>query len=268
MHGGRSTGPRTKEGLARLRSARTIHGMFGATMRTRDRHLLTLFRRGAALIAAMGLKALLPPELIDRLNSMPPELRPPPQPSGEPGKLEDRAAMLAEAAALAPWKLAIATARLARRDAAAANRLAQKPPAGLPSGTGPEGPHAPEAHPAADAASCESPARPHAPVPRAPPLIGASTLAAPAGRPPPAPPERRAPGPHTRHPRQREKPQPRTARVHGLNGQPPHTIVAAIHGDVDGGQGAARHAPLATQPSLRTLAAQWTTGQPRRSTSR
>jgi len=34
MHGGRSTGPRTAEGLARLRAARTIHG--GRSAKARD----------------------------------------------------------------------------------------------------------------------------------------------------------------------------------------------------------------------------------------
>jgi hypothetical protein len=33
MHGGKSTGPRTAEGLARLRAARTIHGEYGADAR-------------------------------------------------------------------------------------------------------------------------------------------------------------------------------------------------------------------------------------------
>ena len=32
MHGGTSTGPRTAEGLERIRAARTIHGGYGAEM--------------------------------------------------------------------------------------------------------------------------------------------------------------------------------------------------------------------------------------------
>ena len=32
MHGGTSTGPRTAAGLARLRKARTMHGLYGAEM--------------------------------------------------------------------------------------------------------------------------------------------------------------------------------------------------------------------------------------------
>jgi len=32
MHGGASTGPRTAAGLARIRKARTVHGLYGAEM--------------------------------------------------------------------------------------------------------------------------------------------------------------------------------------------------------------------------------------------
>jgi hypothetical protein len=32
MHGGTSTGPRTREGLQRIVQARTIHGAYGAEM--------------------------------------------------------------------------------------------------------------------------------------------------------------------------------------------------------------------------------------------
>ncbi len=33
MHGGKSTGPRTAEGLERIRQARTVHGAYGAEAR-------------------------------------------------------------------------------------------------------------------------------------------------------------------------------------------------------------------------------------------
>lgn len=33
MHGGGSTGPRTADGIARIRKARTKHGAYGAEMR-------------------------------------------------------------------------------------------------------------------------------------------------------------------------------------------------------------------------------------------
>lgn len=32
MHGGASTGPRTAEGLARIKKARTVHGRYSAEM--------------------------------------------------------------------------------------------------------------------------------------------------------------------------------------------------------------------------------------------
>jgi len=32
MHGGASTGPRTAAGLARIRKARTVHGLYSAEM--------------------------------------------------------------------------------------------------------------------------------------------------------------------------------------------------------------------------------------------
>ena len=47
MHGGRSTGPRTAEGLQRIRTARTIHGAYGAEgrrFRKMVRHLLQAAR--------------------------------------------------------------------------------------------------------------------------------------------------------------------------------------------------------------------------------
>ena len=45
MHGGASTGPKTVAGLARIREARTVHGLYGAEMRE-------LRRYNAALRAA------------------------------------------------------------------------------------------------------------------------------------------------------------------------------------------------------------------------
>jgi hypothetical protein len=82
MHGGCSTGPRTAEGLARLRQARTIHGRYGAEVRARDRNMLAIFRRGQVLLDAVRCIDRLPPELAARLNRMPPVLLPPPLLSG------------------------------------------------------------------------------------------------------------------------------------------------------------------------------------------
>src|SRR5271167_4229214 len=44
--GGRSIGPRTAEGMARLRAARTTHGAYSAETRARNRYGLTALRRG------------------------------------------------------------------------------------------------------------------------------------------------------------------------------------------------------------------------------
>ena len=50
MHGGKSTGPRTAEGLERLRAARTRHGAYTAEALALRRHLAGLLRRARALI--------------------------------------------------------------------------------------------------------------------------------------------------------------------------------------------------------------------------
>jgi hypothetical protein len=147
MHGGRSTGPRTAAGLARLRAARTIHGHYSAEARALDRRILTLARRARVVIDAVRHADRLPPEFAARLKSMAPELLPPPWPSGGLSRAEDRAVLQAEAEALAPWKLAIAAVREAGRH-----------PIMLP----PE-PHAPEARPTAGAVARVPAATPHAP---------------------------------------------------------------------------------------------------------
>ena len=50
MHGGKSTGPRTAEGLERLRAARTRHGAYTAEALALRRHLAGLLRRARALL--------------------------------------------------------------------------------------------------------------------------------------------------------------------------------------------------------------------------
>jgi hypothetical protein len=117
MHGGASTGPRTAEGLQRLRDARTTHGRYTAHSRARSRFLLSFARRGRVERAALRHEARLPPIAAMRLVSFPPELTVPPYPS--PGqkplsRAEDRAFASAEAEALAPWKSAIAAAKASR----------------------------------------------------------------------------------------------------------------------------------------------------------
>jgi hypothetical protein len=121
MHGGRSTGPRTPEGLARLRAARMVHGNYSAAARAERRFVRTLTTRIRLLCAAVSVQRWLVPEMAARLASGPPELGPPPDPgcwekppyTGMAGPDFPRQ----EAAALAPWRAAIAAAREARREA-------------------------------------------------------------------------------------------------------------------------------------------------------
>jgi hypothetical protein len=157
MHGGRSTGPRTTEGLARLRQARTIHGGYTPEARARNRHYITFLRRGRVTLAAISLRATLPPEFATRLDSMPPELSLLPWPTAGLTRAQDRAALQAETAALAPWKTAIAAARQAHRDARAATRAARA--------IAPTKPHTPEPGPATPAATRSAAAKPHTPEP-------------------------------------------------------------------------------------------------------
>jgi hypothetical protein len=113
MHGGRSTGPGTAEGMARLRAARTVHGAYSAATRARNRYGLTALRRGQVGNAAVRCVDRLPADLVGRLMQMAPELMPPPCPSGGLTPAEDRVVLRAEADALAPWRAAIAQARQA-----------------------------------------------------------------------------------------------------------------------------------------------------------
>jgi hypothetical protein len=111
MHGGRSTGPRTPEGLARLRAARTIHGHYDAATRARDRFYPTAARRGALWRAAIDYFDRLPPELQARLDRTPPELQLPTFPAEPLAAAQEPMARRAEAEALAPWRAAIKAAR-------------------------------------------------------------------------------------------------------------------------------------------------------------
>jgi hypothetical protein len=175
MHGGRSTGPRTPKGLADLRAARTIHGFDGAEARARDRWRLTFLRRARVDAGAQRYQAYLPPAVVARLHGYAPELMPPPLPTG--GGItaaQDRVRRRAVAAALVPWKRAIADARAAERAARAAARLA-KPhaPVGArpPRGAGVAKAHAPipAAGPATAACAATRLAKPLAPVAARPP---------------------------------------------------------------------------------------------------
>ena len=108
MHGGRSTGPRTPEDFDDLRAAHTTHGNTGAVPRANKRFRLTMLRRNRVKVAAVRYKHHLPPAFIARLYADPPELSPPPKPTSGITAAADRMRRHAEAAALAPWKQAIA----------------------------------------------------------------------------------------------------------------------------------------------------------------
>ena len=71
MHGGRSTGPRTAKGLARLRAAHTIHGCYTAEARAQNRKILTQAGRNRIALEAIRRRDRLLPELVARLNSLP-----------------------------------------------------------------------------------------------------------------------------------------------------------------------------------------------------
>ncbi len=124
LHGGRSTGPRTPEGLAKIRTARTVHGNYGAKQRAANRYRITLLRRTRVTVAAKRYEEFLPPAFLARLHGYPPELMPPPHPTGGITAAQDQMRRRAVAAAVAPWRQAIAgareAARAARKQAAAA----------------------------------------------------------------------------------------------------------------------------------------------------
>jgi len=173
MHGGRSTGPRTAEGRARVAAARTTHGGYGADARAFNRHHVTFHRRSRVRQALARHWDRLPPDLAARMQPMAPELLPPPRPTRGITRAEDRVLLQAETAALAPWKQAIAQAREARRPGRA------KPAAPRGALTAAQArPLAPEL--VAEAAATASPAVPSAaqPQPHAP-IRPASARAAP-----------------------------------------------------------------------------------------
>src|SRR5271166_1563680 len=165
MHGGRSTGPRTPKGLEDMRAARTIHGRAGAGPRAEKRYRLTMLRRNRVKRAATNYQAHLPPVFLARLYGHPPELAPPPKPTGGITAQQDRIRYRAVLAALAPWKQAIATARAAHLAARAAQ------------------PHAPVRRPADTAATTRANRPPAAPAMALP--LHAAQNATQAGRPTP-----------------------------------------------------------------------------------
>ncbi len=155
LHGGKSTGPRTPEGIARRAAANTKHGRQSAPDRAQQLYLRTLTQRTRLKAAARRLQAYLPKEMAARLADFPRELWAPIHPSNLPfvhhpesapghaspaphadparnaarplprGLAAERQAARAEAASLAPWREAIAFARAAKRTALAAKRTAR-----------------------------------------------------------------------------------------------------------------------------------------------
>jgi hypothetical protein len=154
IHGGTSTGPRTAKGFSRLAAAHTTDGTYAAANWVRDRYFRVLACRVRLFCAAKLLRAYLPPALAARLATTPPEFMPPehyantlkaeittttlwsggrglPGPSvaaSRPrlwGRAEELEAARTERQVLAPWRAAIAEARLAKRAALAARREAR-----------------------------------------------------------------------------------------------------------------------------------------------
>jgi len=135
MHGGRSTGPRTLEGLQRLRHARLAQGARSAEFRAQDFLIDGMCRYGRLRCAVMDCRAWLPPEFAQRVSPslpFPPELETPVFTPGPMTVAEERARRREQESTLAPWRRAIAQARQARRDAwharAAARAARATPP--------------------------------------------------------------------------------------------------------------------------------------------
>lgn len=122
MHGGRSTGPRTAAGLARLRAARTVHGLYSAAAQAERRYDRALMAHGQVLAQASAVRRWLPAEYQARLLAGAPDLAPPcptdfmaKTPSTVRPGIRRMAPRRRPADPLAAWKAAVATARRAKR---------------------------------------------------------------------------------------------------------------------------------------------------------
>ncbi len=183
MHGGNCRGPRTPEGIARMTAANTRHGNFSAPKRAEQRYVRAVVVHARLISTARRLWRYLPPDMAARLAEGPRELGAPMHPTDQPffaapdamgcnvtvrpaatgaskprkprtpnppppaGRAAERLAARAEAAALAPWREAIAfafavkravrQARAARRQMQAARRNGiQREPVGACPGGG------------------------------------------------------------------------------------------------------------------------------------
>jgi hypothetical protein len=99
LHGGKSTGPRTEEGRARIRAARTRHDRYTAEARTFQRDITGLLRRSRELLSLASqpgpvdteaLRHLLPPESnkhpVQRENALQRTVAPGSGPNPPPAK--------------------------------------------------------------------------------------------------------------------------------------------------------------------------------------
>jgi len=118
---GRSTGPRTAGDREDLQAAPTIHGRQAAEARAEKRYRLTMLRRNHVTPGAIRYMHHMSPVFVARLYGYAPELLQPPSPTGGITAAAGPMRRRAVAAALAPWKQAIATAREAGRAARAAS---------------------------------------------------------------------------------------------------------------------------------------------------
>src|SRR5262249_11371713 len=59
FHGGLSTGPKTPEGIERIRRARTIHGMYSAKAKAEQRAFRALLKECRAELSALAELALI-----------------------------------------------------------------------------------------------------------------------------------------------------------------------------------------------------------------
>jgi hypothetical protein len=100
LHGGKSTGPRTPEGLASLAMARTTHGNSTAAARAERRYLRTVITRSQVLAAAMDVRPYLPSDIRGRLDLGADQLAAPPYadpPPATPTHNEPRSAAASQA---------------------------------------------------------------------------------------------------------------------------------------------------------------------------
>lgn len=84
MHGGRSTGPRTEAGLARMRAAKTTHGGYGEAAVLTALHVRMMVGRTRVVVEAARLRRWLPEAMRRRLEAGARELPPVPDPAWWP----------------------------------------------------------------------------------------------------------------------------------------------------------------------------------------